>query len=147
MECVIFIGIQATGKSTFYKEKFFKTHMRINLDMLKSRYRENVFVEASLGTNLPFVVDNTNPTIEERKKYIELAKKHKYLVVGYYFEPNYDLSYMRNEERQGKEKIAEVGIKSTLKKLQVPSFSEGFDKLYTIRSSNEGFEVEEIIIK
>jgi len=39
MEAIIFIGIQATGKSTFYKDNFFKTHIRINLDMLKTRKR------------------------------------------------------------------------------------------------------------
>ncbi|UQZ32836.1 kinase [Paenibacillus sp. PK3_47] len=147
MECVIFIGIQASGKSTFYKERFFKTHMRINLDMLKTRHRENVFMEASFQTSLPFVIDNTNPTIEDRKKYIDLAEKYKYKVVGYYFEPDYDLSYARNEERQGKEKVAEVGIRSTLKKLQRPSYEEGFAELYLVRSLYEDFEVREITME
>lgn len=147
MECVIFIGIQASGKSTFYKEKFFKTHMRINLDMLRTRHRENVFLEASISTSLPFVVDNTNPTMDERQKYIELGKKHRYKIVGYYFEPNYDLSNERNEQRQGKDKIPEVGIKSTLKMLQIPYYDEGFDELYLVRSLNEGFEVEEMKMK
>jgi len=144
MECVIFTGIQASGKSTFYKEEFFKTHMRINLDMLRTRNRENVFLQASIDTGLPFVVDNTNPTIEERRKYIDLAKTHNYKLVGYYFEPDYDLSYERNEQRQGKEKVPEVGIKSTLSKLQIPLYNEGFDELYIVRSLHEGFEVEEI---
>jgi predicted kinase len=31
MQAVIFIGIQATGKSTFFKEMFFTTHIRINI--------------------------------------------------------------------------------------------------------------------
>jgi len=29
MQVIIFIGIQATGKSIFYKENFFDTHVRI----------------------------------------------------------------------------------------------------------------------
>ena len=37
MEAVIFTGIQASGKSTFFKERFFDTHVRINLDMLDSK--------------------------------------------------------------------------------------------------------------
>ncbi|MBN1315005.1 MAG: hypothetical protein JXA42_06040 [Anaerolineales bacterium] len=37
MQAVIFIGIQATGKSTFFKERFFNTHVRISLDLLKTR--------------------------------------------------------------------------------------------------------------
>ena len=88
MECVIFVGIQASGKSTFYKERFFKTHVRINLDMLRTRNREHAFVEASIKTRQPFVVDNTNPTMADRQKYIEVTKEQGFQVVGYYFEPD-----------------------------------------------------------
>lgn len=34
MEGILFIGIQASGKSTFYKERFFNSHLRISLDLL-----------------------------------------------------------------------------------------------------------------
>lgn len=33
MEAVLFIGMQASGKSTFYRERFFSSHVRINLDI------------------------------------------------------------------------------------------------------------------
>ncbi|UNK20699.1 ATP-binding protein [Paenibacillus sp. N3/727] len=143
MECVIFIGIQASGKSTFYKERFFKTHMRINLDMLRTRNREDVYLAASIEAKQPFVVDNTNPTIDDRKKYIEIARKNKFKVVGYYFEPDYELSYARNVQREGKEKVREIGLKSTLKKLQIPTYDEGFDELYFVNSADGKFEVEQ----
>lgn len=39
MEAVIFIGIQGAGQSSFYKERFFQTHVRSNLDMLRTRRR------------------------------------------------------------------------------------------------------------
>ncbi|MBB3128208.1 putative kinase [Paenibacillus rhizosphaerae] len=144
MECVIFIGIQASGKSTFYKEKFFATHMRINLDMLRTRHRENVFLEASVRTMQSFVVDNTNPTVEDRKKYIDFVKRHHYQVIGYYFEPDYELSHERNNKREGKQKVPEIGIKSTLKKLQVPSYHEGFNELYIVKSRNDRFEIRKL---
>lgn len=144
MECIIFIGIQAAGKSTFYKEKFFKTHMRINLDMLRTRNREKIYLKASCIAKQPFVVDNTNPTAEDRKKYIELAQKYHFKVVGYYFEPNYELSHARNEKREGKEKVREVGILSTLKKLERPAYAEGFDELYIVKSSDGEFTVKEM---
>ncbi|MET3544590.1 putative kinase [Paenibacillus favisporus] len=144
MECVIFTGIQASGKSTFYKERFFATHMRINLDMLRTRHRESVFLEASVRTMQSFVVDNTNPTVEDRKKYIDFVKKHHYKVIGYYFEPDYELSQDRNNKREGKEKVPEIGMISTLKKLQRPSYSEGFDELYIVKSLNDGFEIQKL---
>ncbi|MFN8578481.1 MAG: hypothetical protein U0354_16755 [Candidatus Sericytochromatia bacterium] len=36
MEAIVFIGAQGSGKSTFYKDKFFNTHMRISLDLLNT---------------------------------------------------------------------------------------------------------------
>lgn len=75
MEAVIFVGIQATGKSTFYVDRFFKTHVRINLDMLKTRHRERVLLDACLAAKQRFVVDNTNPTVADRSAYIQAAKK------------------------------------------------------------------------
>lgn len=37
VEGIIFVGIQPSGKSTFYHDRFSNTHLRINLDMLKTR--------------------------------------------------------------------------------------------------------------
>ena len=49
MEMVLFIGIQATGKSSFYLERFFRTHVRINGDMLKTRHREELLIQSLPG--------------------------------------------------------------------------------------------------
>lgn len=45
MQLIIFIGVQASGKSTFYQQQFYSTHLRLNLDMLKIRHRENQLFE------------------------------------------------------------------------------------------------------
>jgi hypothetical protein len=66
MEAVIFCGIQATGKTSFFKEKFFKTHIRISLDLLNTRNKEQTFIDTCLATQQRHVIDNTNPTREER---------------------------------------------------------------------------------
>ncbi|MDO7905628.1 ATP-binding protein [Paenibacillus sp. JX-17] len=145
MECVILIGIQASGKSTFYKERFFRTHMRINLDMLKTRHREQIYLEASLAARQPFVVDNTNPTVEERQKYIQKARAARFRVIGYYFEPDAEVSLERNNKRTGREKIPEIGIRSTLGKLTIPSYYEGFDELYIVTARDGEFEIKELL--
>jgi len=144
MECIIFMGIQATGKSTFYKERYVDTHLRLNMDMLKTRYREKLLLQALLESKQPFVVDNTNPLPEDRFTYIEEAKKHRFSVVGFYFEPDYAESIRRNAQRSGKSVVREIGIQSVIKKLTVPSFAEGFDELYRVRPTNGTFTVEEI---
>ena len=69
-----FLGLQATGKTTFYKERFLNTHMRISLDMLRTRYREAQFLKACIVAKQPFVIDNTNITREQRQSYIEIAR-------------------------------------------------------------------------
>lgn len=68
MEAILFIGIQGAGKSTFFQQRFFDTHVRINLDMLKTRYREQVFLSACILAKQSFVVDNTNIRAAERAK-------------------------------------------------------------------------------
>src|SRR6476660_6211221 len=44
VEMVLFIGIPATGKSSFYRERFFRSHVRVNLDMLRTRHREQLLI-------------------------------------------------------------------------------------------------------
>src|SRR5688572_1609072 len=66
MECIVFVGIQGSGKSAFFKERFADTHLRINLDMLKTRHREAAFFQLCLETGMRCVIDNTNPTAKER---------------------------------------------------------------------------------
>lgn len=142
MELIIFAGIQASGKSTFYKQYFCDTHIRVNLDMLKTRHRERLLVNACLEMKQPFVIDNTNATIEERKVYIENAKKYHFRIISYYFLPDFVASQQHNALRQGKHFIPEVGIKSTLSKLQRPSIVEGFDKIYEVTLKNNKFTIE-----
>ena len=144
MEVVIFIGIQATGKSSFYKERYFKTHLRINLDMLKTRNREQIMLEACIRARQSLVVDNTNPTKLVRQNYIIQAKEAGFRVVGYYFRSQIEEAVMRNNQREGKEKIPLAGIISTHAKLEVPHKSEGFDELYYVYIDADGnFVVEE----
>ncbi len=97
MEAVIFAGLQGAGKSTFYQERFFATHLCISLDMLKTRHRERRFLQTCLETRQPFVVDNTNPTRAERQVYIEAARQAGFRVIGYYFQSKIEGCKRRNE--------------------------------------------------
>ncbi|MEN8221264.1 MAG: AAA family ATPase [Pseudomonadota bacterium] len=138
MEAILFTGIQATGKSTFYKQNFSDTHLRINLDMLKTRPREDIILKACLEAKQRFVVDNTNPTAENRQKYIALAKAAGFKIIGYYFQSKLKDAIRRNSRRTGKACIPEKGVRAAYAKLQIPNFSEGFDSLYyvTINGDN-----------
>lgn len=142
MEGIIFIGIQATGKSTFYKEKFFNTHFRISMDLLNTRNKENQLLEKCIELQQKVVVDNTNPSIEDRARYIQKFKEKKYKTIGYFFRSRVEESLERNNKRIGKERIPDVGIFSTKKKLTYPTFSEGFDELYYIEIREKEFFIK-----
>jgi predicted kinase len=144
MQAVIFIGVQATGKTTFYKERFFNTHVRISLDLLKTRLREKIFLDACLHNTQSFVVDNTNPTVEDRQRYILPARTAQFEVIGYFFESRISPSLQRNQHRAGTQRIPDIGIQSTYRRLQVPAMKEGFDTLYYVKLVPSGlFVVEE----
>jgi predicted kinase len=143
MEAILFCGIQATGKSTFFKENFFKTHVHISLDLLRTRHRENKFLELCIQTQQAFVIDNTNPTKTERLKYIAAAKEAKFKIIGYFFQSKVSEALLRNEARKGKEKIPEIGIKGTFKRLELLEYSEGFDELYFVEIIDNQFIIKE----
>jgi len=143
MEMILFIGGQAAGKSTFYQQHFRDTHLRINLDMLRTRHREAILLEACLRMKQPFVVDNTNPTPEDRQRYIPLARAAGFRVVGYYFAIRLEIVLRRNARRERRQLIPEKGVLATYRRLQRPAWSEGFDALHYVRAvGRERFIVE-----
>jgi len=143
-QAITFIEIQATGKTSFYKDHFFNTHLRISLDLLKTRHREKTIFECCIATRTNFVIDNTNPLRTDRERYIKPAKEGGYEVVGYYFSADLKGSIERNRLRNYKEIVPVSGVLGTYKKLDLPSYSEGFDKLYYVTiGSNNQFRIED----
>ena len=57
-KAVIFIGIPACGKTTFYKERF-SALAHISLDELHSRSKEGKLLTTCIENGQSFVVDNT----------------------------------------------------------------------------------------
>ncbi|WP_294282677.1 AAA family ATPase [uncultured Chryseobacterium sp.] len=136
---IIFTGIPASGKSSFYKELFFNSHVRISMDLLNTRNKENRLMQYCFETQSKMVIDNTNVTRESRKKYIESAKRNKYEIIGYFFESSIPDCLERNRNR--KDAINEIGIKAKHKNLEKPGFEEGFDKIFSIKIVNNTFEI------
>jgi predicted kinase len=143
MEAVLFIGIPGSGKSSFFKERCFSTHVRISLDLLKTRRREQRFLETCLATRQRFVIDNTNPAAADRAQYIAAAKAERYSVVGYYFRSKVEECLRRNSERPDAERVPDVAILSSAARLELPTAEEGFDRLAYVRLEERRFVVEE----
>lgn len=143
MEAILFVGLQGAGKSTFYRERYFDTHIRINLDMLRTRHRESLLLDACLRMKQRFVVDNTNATPEQRARYILPAREAGFLVIGYYFVPDLTGCLARNAARPPDRRIPPRGVYGTLKRLRPPAYEEGFDRLFRVTLPEAGgFQVE-----
>ena len=144
MELLLFVGLQASGKTSFYVERFLNTHARVSLDQLRTRHREKRFLGVCLETQMPVVVDNTNPTKEERRPYIDAAKAAGYAVHLYFFQSRVAECVERNEARPEAARIPRLGVLGTSSRLEIPSRDEGFDVMKFVRiAASGGFVVEE----
>ena len=133
MEVVIFVGLQASGKSTFYARRLLHTHVRVSLDTVKTRHRERRLFETCLELAQPVAVDNTNPQPEDRARYLAPAKARGFRVVGYYFASKLEDCLARNAQREDKRRVLEKGLRGTHARLVLPSYEEGFGALYYVR--------------
>jgi predicted kinase len=146
-ELAILIGLQGSGKSTFYQQALSSTHVHVSKDNFpNARRRQNRqmrLVEEALAAGRNVAVDNTNPSPAEWRPLIEAARRHGARVVGYWFAPDVPGSLARNAARTGKTRVPDVGVFATLKRLRRPGRSDGFDELYVVRFDGEGgFDVQ-----
>jgi predicted kinase len=142
MKLVILMGLQASGKSTFRRERFDSTYVVVSKDLFRNNRRparrQAQLVGAALTEGKPVVVDNTNPRVEDRAILIGQARQHGARVIGYYFSSSLADSLRRNGAREGGARIPDVGVLATAKSLVRPSRSEGFDELYYVKIADNG---------
>ena len=145
MELVVFVGLQASGKSTFFRERFAESHQHVSKDLFpNNRYknrRQEHLLHAALSAGRSVVVDNTNPTPEDRRPLVRLGHEYGAKVLGYFFDASVRECIRRNEMREGKARVPDVAIYATAKKLVAPSIEEGFDELLRVRLNDSAFEV------
>jgi len=137
MECVILIGLPASGKSTFFRERFAGTHDHVSKDLLRNnrrpQRRQEHLIEESLAAGRSVVIDNTNPSAAVRAPLIAAARRRGADVVGYFFVTEAGDALRRNRAREGRERVPDVAIFTTRKRLEPPTEAEGFDRLYVVR--------------
>jgi len=145
MDAIIFCGIQASGKSTFFRQRFFDTHVRISLDLTKNRHREDALLYTCVAAQLPFVIDNTNVKAETRARYLRIARAANFRCTLYYFEADPAEALRRNALRIGHFRVPDIAIPASHAKLAVPTSAEGFDEAFKVRLLLNGeFQVEKL---
>ena len=132
-QAILLIGLQASGKSTFYVQQFLHSHVRINLDMLRTQHREQKLLACCLELRQSFVIDRMNLERNRRSSYIQAAQAAGFRIEGYLLKSNLAACLERNRQRTGKQHIPELAIRGSIKKLELPSLAEGFERLWYVR--------------
>jgi predicted kinase len=113
----------------------------VSKDLLRNNSRparrQRQLIEEALQQGLSVVVDNTNPTIEERKELIDLGRLYNAEIVGYFFAVQVKQCLERNRAREGKARVPDIAIFATLKKLTRPSYAEGFTRLFYVDNKGD----------
>ena len=150
VECLLFVGLPASGKSTFYQQRFAATHTHISKDLWPKSAdkgtRQARELRIALAAGHSVVVDNTSPTVADRAEVIGAARQLGARVVGYYFAATTREAIGRNSGRAGKARVPNVAIFTAAKRMVVPTKEEGFDELWRVAIlSDGGFEVEAMV--
>ena len=141
MKAIIFIGIQASGKTTFFEQNLEAGFVRISMDELHNRNKERRLVQECVEAGKDFVIDNTNPTREDRQRYLSLVSGTGYEVDAYFFQSRVQDCVRRNQERG--ETVPAKAIAATSNRLEQPSYEEGFDHIKYVAIKENGYEISD----
>ena len=141
------MGLPGSGKSTFYRQRFAGTHDHVSKDAMPNarqrQRRQGQLLSESLAAGRSVVVDNTNPDVHVRAPVVAAARRHRTEIVGYFFSTDARDAVRRNRARSGRDRVPDVAIFTTRKRLELPSYDEGFDELFivTLDESAGSFDV------
>ena len=79
------------------------------MDLLRTRAREEAFVRLCLAERQRFVVDATNPTPADRRRYVEPAREAGFRTIGYLVEVTDAEALARNAARAGRRRVPAGG--------------------------------------
>ncbi|WP_188189867.1 ATP-binding protein [Nonomuraea sp. SYSU D8015] len=147
-EVAVLVGLQASGKTAFYRRRLAATHAHVSKDAFpNARHRQRRqlrMIAEALAEGRDVAVDNTNPSPEEWSPLIVAAREHGALVVAYWFPPDLVASLDRNALRSGRAQVPEVGVRATFARLRRPRRADGFDAVHAVTFDGRGgFSVRE----
>lgn len=147
IELVLLVGLPASGKSTFYRERLAESHVLVSKDTMRKgsnrAKRQRRAIEAAFSEGRSVAVDNTNVSREERGSAIEVARLYGARVIVYHFAESVAACRERNALRDGAACVPLVAIYAAAKRYEEPSFEEGIESIHRVTLTPDGFEVDE----
>lgn len=138
-EVVVAVGLPAAGKSTFTKEHMVPNgYVSANRDTVGSWQKCVAMCEQSLKSGKSVFIDNTNPDVESRRRYVEVAKKAGVPVRCFMFTATIEMAKHNNTFRemtytgQGHQPVNDMVFNSYKSKYVAPSLDEGFTEIVKI---------------
>ncbi|MFA3877946.1 AAA family ATPase [Streptomyces sp. MMCC 100] len=147
VDVAVLVGLQASGKSTFYARCLADGYALVSKDLFprgarNKQQRQMRLVAEHLAAGRSVAVDNTNPSPQEWGPLVEAAHSCGASATAYWFPPDVAGSLRRNAARSGRQRVPDVGVLATLKRLRRPSPEDGFDKVREVHFDGRGgFEV------
>ncbi|HUU22603.1 MAG TPA: ATP-binding protein [Phycisphaerae bacterium] len=167
IELIVFVGIPASGKSTFFRQRLAGRYVHVSLDNWRGkdnvRHKERCAIEAGLREAAEgqtgvcgVVVDNTNTTARTRQRYFEYARAAEasagrpVTVIAYFFDADLAGCLRRNQQRPEEAPagtpyfVPPAAIANFHRILEPPTREEGFARIVRVRiADEEGFVVED----
>ena len=145
MELVILCGLQASGKSTFRRERL-PEHVVVSKDLMpnhrRREHRQRQLIAYALGNGWSVVIDNTNPAPADRGPLLALGRDYGAKVVAYFFDADFEACVERNAARSRRDLVPYVGLVDVARRLEPPTVDEGFDEIWVVRATDGAFDVQ-----
>lgn len=135
-EIIINVGYPGSGKSYFTKNYILKcnNYECVSLDELKTKSKLIKSLKKYISEGKSVVIDNTSPSLESRKLFIDIANKNNVKCRCIKFETSFDHAFHNNMYRyvKGDRKVPIIAYRIYKKKFNEPELSEGFYQINEI---------------
>lgn len=167
IELIVLVGIQASGKTTYYRRHLEGEYLHVSLDNWRGkgnvRGKEREAILAGLasaaesgGKVRGVVVDNTNTTARTRRRYFDMGAEaaartgRDVRLTAYFFDADLASCLRRNAQRPADAPagvpyfVPPAAIAGFQDRLQPPGYGEGFAQIRRVRITEDGFAVEDV---
>ncbi|KAG8035916.1 hypothetical protein G9C98_003042 [Cotesia typhae] len=135
LEVILMVGGPGSGKS-FVVENYLKTYVHVNRDKLGSWQKCIALMEKSLNDGKSVIIDNTNPDLASRKRFIDVAVNKKVPIRCFIMTTTPEHAKHNNKFRELTDKnhtvVSNIIINSYYKNFVQPKKDEGYSQLVKV---------------